>query len=90
MKSIIARLEALEARSQQSIVLLAAFKDEGAKEMCVAELKELAKDQWFDLDSVRIVSGDPKELEEYIDTNIKMLDEIVNNPLPNRNIEDYK
>ena len=91
MKSIIARLEALETRSQQSIVLLVAFKDEGAKEICVAELKELAKDQWFDLDSVRIVSGDnPKELEEYIDTNMKILDEIVNNPLPNRNIEDYE
>lgn len=91
MKSIIARLEALEARSQQSIVLLVTFKDGSTKEMGVAEFKELAKDHYSDCDSAHIVSGDnPKELEEYIDTNMRILDEIANNPLPNRNIEDYE
>lgn len=91
MKSIIARLEALEARSQQSIVLLVTFKDGSTKEMDVAEFKELAKDQSFDLASVQIVSGDnPKELNEYINANMRILENIVNNPLPNRNIEDYE
>lgn len=91
MKSIIARLEALEARSQQSIVLLVTFKDRSTKEMDVAEFKELAKDQSFDLASVQIVSGDnPKELNEYINANMRILENIVNNPLPNRNIEDYE
>lgn len=65
MKSIIARLEALEAQSQQSLVLLVAFKDGSAKEMSVAEFKELAQEHYSDLDSTHIVSGDnPKELEE--------------------------
>lgn len=91
MKSIIARLEALEARSQQSIVLLVTFKDGSTKEMGVAEFKELPKDRLSSRDTVRIVSGDNlKEFDEYIDITMGMLADIINNPVPNRNIEDYE
>lgn len=91
MKSIIARLEALEARSQQSIVLLVTFKDGSTKEMSVAEFKELPKDRLSNRDTVRIVSGDNlKEFDEYIDITMGMLADIINNPVPNRNIEDYE
>lgn len=91
MKSIIARLEALEARSQQSIVLLVTFKDGSTKEMGVAEFKELPKDRLSNRDTVRIVSGDNlKEFDEYIDITMGMLADIINNPVPNRNIEDYE
>lgn len=91
MKSIIARLEALEARSQQSIVLLVTFKDGSTKEMGVAEFKELPKEQRSNCDDARIVSGDNlTEFGEYIDATMRMLADIINNPVPNRNIEDYE
>ena len=91
MKSIIARLEALEARSQKSIVLLVTFKDGSAKEMSVAEFKELPEEQRCNCASTSIVSGNNlKEFDEYIDTTRKMLADIINNPAPNRNIEDYE
>ncbi len=91
MKSIIARLEALEARSQKSIVLLVTFKDGSTKEMSVAEFKELPKEQLSNRDAVRIVSGDNlKEFDEYIDITLGMFADIINNPAPNRNIEDYE
>lgn len=91
MKSIIARLEALEARSQQSIVLLVTFKDGSTREMSVAEFKELSEDQRSNCTSTSIVSGNNlKEFDEYIDTTMKMLADIINNPSPNRNIEDYE
>lgn len=90
MKSIIARLEALEARSQQSIVLLVTFKDGSTKEMNVAEFKEISKELCYG-DAVSIVSGDnPKEFNEYIDTTMKMLADIINNPVPNRDIHDFE
>ena len=90
MKSIIARLEALEARSQQSLVLLVTFKDGSTKEMCVAEFKEKSKELCYG-DSVNIASGsNQKELGEYIDIIIEMMDDIANNPVPDRNIEDYE
>jgi len=91
MKSIIARLEALEDRSQQSIVLTVTFKDGSTKEMSVAEFKELTEAQRSNCSAVRIVSGNnPKEFDEYIDITMKMLADIINNPVPNRNIEDYE
>lgn len=91
MKSIVARLEALEARSQQSIVLLVTYKDGSAMEISVAEFKELSEEQRSNCDSTRIVSGDNlKEFDEYIDMTMKMLADIINNPIPNRNIEDYE
>ena len=91
MKSIIARLEALEARSQQSIVLLVTFKDGSTKEMSVAEFKGLSEEQRTDCASTSIASGNNlKEFDEYIDTTMKMLADIINNPVPNRNIEDYE
>lgn len=91
MRSIIARLEALEARSQQSIILLVTFKDGSTKEMGVAEFKGLPKEQLSNRDAVRIVSGDNlKEFDEYIDTIVGMFVNIINNPVPNRNIEDYE
>lgn len=91
MKSIIKRLEELEARSQQSIILLVTFKDGSTKEMGVAEFKELPKDQLSNRDAVRIILGDNlKEFEECIDTIIGMFADIINNPVPNRNIEDFE
>lgn len=91
MKSIIARLEELEARSQQSIVLLVTFKDGSTKEMSVAEFKELPKNQRSNCDAVRIISGDNlKEFNEYIATTMRMLADIINNPVPNRNIHDFE
>ena len=91
MKSIIARLEALEARSQQSIVLLVTLKDGSTKEMSVAEFKGLPKDQLSNRDAVRIISGDNlKEFDEFIDITIGTFADIINNPVPDRNIEDYE
>lgn len=91
MKSIIARLEALEARSQQSIVLLVTFKDGSTKEMSVAEFKELSEEQRSNCAAARIISGDNlKEFDEYIGITMGMLADIMNNPVPNRNIEDYE
>ena len=91
MKSIIARLEALEARSHQSIVLLVTFKDGSTKDMSVADFKVLPEDQRSNCASTSIVSGNNlKEFDEYIDTTMKMLADIINNPVPNRNIEDYE
>lgn len=91
MKSIIARLEALEARSQQSIVLLVTFKDGNTKEMGVAEFKELPKEKLSNRDAVRIISGDNlKEFDEYIDTIVGMFADIINNPVENRDITDFE
>lgn len=91
MKSIIARLETLEAMSQQSITLLVTFKDGSTKEMGVAEFKELPKGQLSYRDAVRIISGDNlKEFDEYIETIKGMFADIINNPAPNRNIEDFE
>ena len=91
MKSIIARLEELEARSQQSIVLLVTFKDGATREMGVEEFKELPKEQLSNRDAVRIVSGDNlKEFDEYIDTIVGMFADIINNPAPNRDISDFE
>ena len=88
MKSIITRLE---ARSQQSIVMFVAFRNESTKEMGVAEFKELPKEQSSNCEAVRIVSGNNlKEFDEYIDIIMGMLADIINNPVPNRNIEDYE
>ena len=90
MKSIIARLEALEAHSQQNIVLLVTFKDGSTKEMGVSEFKEISKELCYG-DAVSIVSGDNlKEFNEYIDITNGMMADIINNPVPNRNIEDYE
>ena len=91
MKSIIARLEALEAWSHQSIVLIVTFKDGSTKEMGVAEFRELPKEQLSNRDAVRIVSGDDlKEFDEYIDTIVGMFADIVRQQVENRNIEDFK
>lgn len=91
MKSIIARLEALEARSQQSIALLVTFKDGSIKEMGVAEFKELPKERLSNRDAVRIVSGDNlKEFDTYIDTIVGMFADIINNPVENRDITDFE
>ena len=59
--------------------------------MSVAEFKELPEEQLSNRDAVRIVSGDNlKEFDEYIDITLGMFADIINNPAPNRNIEDYE
>lgn len=98
MAAIIKRLSDFEAdikdlqRKKAFVpVLLVTYKDGSAKEMSVAEFKELSEEQCSNCDSTRIVSGDNlKEFDEYIDMTMKMLADIINNPIPNRNIEDYE
>lgn len=92
MKSIIRRLEALEASvGVKSLVLLVGFEDGSEKTVCFSEFKELAKQHPGYGFSARIISGDNlKEFDECLDIMIGAMADIANNPAPNRNIEDYE
>ena len=92
MKSITARLEALEsAAGMESLVLLVMLEDGSEKEMGVAEFRELAKQKPGYGFFSRIISGDNlKELDECIDIMTGAMADIAKNPTPNRNIEDFE
>lgn len=91
MRSILRRLEILEAQSQQSVILLVTFRDGHTEEMGISEFKELAKDRWADIGSIRILSGGvQRELKEYMDTNMKVLGEVLKHPAENRSVEDFE
>ena len=95
MKNIIARLEALEARSGKSLVLCVTFKDGIEREMGVSEFKRLSEAGEIELayggDSVRILRGGNRaELGEYVDIITGRLEEILEVPLENRDLSDYE
>lgn len=91
MKTILSRLEALEAHNPGSIVLQVKFPDESVREMSVAEFMEIPKEQLQYPASVGVISGNNrKEILEYSDRMREFIRDLLNYPLPNRNIEDYE
>ena len=92
MKSITRRLEALEsAAGLESLVLLVTLGDGSEKEMGVAEFRELAKQNPGYGFFSRIISGDNlKELDECIGIMSGAMADIANNPVSNRNTEDFE
>ncbi len=91
MKSILSRLEALEAHNSGSILLQVNFADGTTKEMSVAEFKQIPHEEFSNLDTVKVISGNNrKEILAYTDRMREIIDYIVNHPVENRNIEDFE
>lgn len=91
MKTILSRLEALEAHNPGSILLQVNFADGTTKEMGVAEFKQIPHDKLSNRDTVKVISGNNrKEIRAYTDRMREIIGYIANHPVENRDISDYE